>query len=83
MILGASSLVAEPTPRFAVYGTRGSFIKYGLDPQEAWLKAGETPEVGWGEDDNPGRLTLDEGRAMRSRWSVMSCPARQATIELL
>ncbi|OBX37606.1 oxidoreductase [Halomonas elongata] len=62
VILGASSLVAEPTPRFAVYGTQGSFVKYGLDPQEAWLKAGETPEEGWGVDDSPGRLTLDEGQ---------------------
>ncbi|MDN3526225.1 oxidoreductase [Halomonas sabkhae] len=60
--LSASSLIAEPTPRFAVHGTRGSFTKYGLDPQEDWLKAGATPEPGWGVDETPARLMLDEGQ---------------------
>ncbi|MDI5986233.1 oxidoreductase [Halomonas sp. M4R5S39] len=59
--LQASSLVAEPTPRFAVHGTRGSYVKYGLDPQEGWLKEGRAPSPGWGEDPLPGRLTLREG----------------------
>ncbi|WP_108445813.1 oxidoreductase [Halomonas denitrificans] len=58
--LRASSLVAEPTPRFRVHGTRGSFVKYGRDPQEAWLKAGQSPTPGWGVDASPGTLTLDE-----------------------
>lgn len=40
VFLSASSLVAEPRPRFAVHGTGGSFVKYGLDPQEAALKLG-------------------------------------------
>ncbi|MBB3189628.1 oxidoreductase [Halomonas cerina] len=61
VILGASALVAEPTPRFRVHGTRGSFVKYGLDPQEAWLGAGQVPEPAWGVDSQPGFLTLDEG----------------------
>ncbi len=59
--LQASSLVAEPTPRFRVHGTRGSFVKYGVDPQEAWLKAGLAPTSGWGVDVSPGTLTLDTG----------------------
>ena len=59
--LQASSLVAETTPRFAGYGTRGSSVKYGLDPQEGWLKDGRTPSPGWGEDPLPGCLTLGEG----------------------
>lgn len=58
--LQASSLVAEPTPRFRVHGTRGSFVSYGLDPQEAWLRAGRRPVPGWGEAATPGTLTLDE-----------------------
>ena len=33
----------EPRPRFAVHGSGGSFVKYGLDPQEAQLKAGMDP----------------------------------------
>ena len=32
-------------------GTRGSFVKYGIDPQEDMLKAGMTPDAkGFGED---------------------------------
>jgi len=41
--LTCSTLVAQPRPRFAVHGTAGSFVKYGLDPQEAQLKAGMDP----------------------------------------
>ncbi|MFC2992598.1 oxidoreductase [Halomonas tibetensis] len=59
--LQASSLVAEPTPRFRVHGTRGSYVKFGLDPQEAWLRAGRVPTPGWGDDPLAGRLTLAEG----------------------
>ncbi|MFY0991076.1 oxidoreductase [Halomonas sp. C05BenzN] len=68
--LQAGSLVAEPTPRFAAYGTQGSYVKYGLDPQEAWLKAGRAPAPGWGEDPVPGRLTLKgegDGATLESR----------------
>ncbi len=39
-ILSASLLAAAARPRFAVQGTRGSFVKRGLDPQEQWLKDG-------------------------------------------
>lgn len=56
--LQASALVAEPTPRFAVHGTQGSYVKYGLDSQEARLKAGEMPSPQWGIDDYDGTLTL-------------------------
>ncbi|WP_416137677.1 oxidoreductase [Halomonas sp. HK25] len=58
--LQASSLVAEPTPRFRVHGTRGSYVTFGLDPQEAWLKAGKAPAPGWGDDPQAGRLMLAE-----------------------
>lgn len=55
--LSAGTLVAEPTPRFRLHGTQGSYVKYGLDPQEDHLKAGEVPAPQWGED-RPGTLTL-------------------------
>ncbi|MDN6297810.1 MAG: oxidoreductase [Halomonas sp.] len=58
--LSASSLAAESTPRFRVHGTRGSYVTYGLDPQEAWLKQGHTPTPQWGVDPSPGSLCLDE-----------------------
>ena len=51
-VLHASALVPALGPRFAVHGTLGSFVKYGLDPQEPMLKAGRTPlQSGFGEDD--------------------------------
>ena len=49
--LKSSMLVREPTPRYLLHGTQGSFIKYGIDPQEDMLKAGMTPDMpGFGED---------------------------------
>ena len=36
---------AEAAPRFRVHGTHGSFVKYGLDVQEAALLAGKRPPV--------------------------------------
>ncbi|APX92446.1 oxidoreductase [Halomonas sp. 1513] len=59
--LAASALVAAETPRFRVHGTQGSYVKYGLDPQEARLKAGETPAPAWGVDLRDGSLSLAEG----------------------
>jgi scyllo-inositol 2-dehydrogenase (NADP+) len=59
-ILGASTLIAEPRPRFAVHGTGGSFVKHGLDPQEAELKAGFDPREA-GQDPRDGLLTLADG----------------------
>ncbi|WP_136248138.1 oxidoreductase [Halomonas borealis] len=59
--LQASTLVAEPSPRFLLHGTQGSYSIHGLDPQEAWMKAGGEPHEDWGVDPSPGRVTLNEG----------------------
>jgi scyllo-inositol 2-dehydrogenase (NADP+) len=49
--LKAGMLVREQSPRFILHGEEGSFVKYGMDPQEEALKRGRTPsEPGWGED---------------------------------
>ena len=64
VILHAGSLVRETPPRFQLHGSKGSFIKYGLDPQEDQLKEGMRPgDPGWGEDDPDmyGALTIDAG----------------------
>jgi scyllo-inositol 2-dehydrogenase (NADP+) len=63
-LLRASMLAHPLAPSFAAHGTKGSFIKYGLDPQEAALKAGGTPaDANW--DVEPpelyGKLTTAEG----------------------
>ena len=55
VLLSASCLVSGGSPRFAVHGTQGSYVKYGLDTQEGQLKRGETPGcAGWGHDPLPG-----------------------------
>jgi predicted dehydrogenase len=63
-LLRGSMLAASPGPTFAVHGTKGSFMKYGVDPQEEALKSGRTPdESHW--DREPlamyGTLTTPEG----------------------
>jgi scyllo-inositol 2-dehydrogenase (NADP+) len=61
--LRSSSLIAAPRPRFAVHGTTGSFVKHGLDPQEAQLKTGMQPsDAGFGVDECDGTLTRPDGR---------------------
>ena len=63
-ILRASMLAASPGPSVAVHGTGGSFIKYGVDSQEAALKAGRLPgEPDWDVDPPAlyGTLTTPEG----------------------
>jgi scyllo-inositol 2-dehydrogenase (NADP+) len=63
VILHGSVLTAAPAPRFAIHGTKGSYVKYGLDPQEIALRDGERPRSDredWGLDQNPGTLTLVE-----------------------
>jgi scyllo-inositol 2-dehydrogenase (NADP+) len=62
VVLGASTLVMDPRPRFAIHGTGGSFVKYGLDPQEAALKAGADPgRAGRDVPGNDGVLTTEAG----------------------
>ena len=57
-LLRSTLTAAAKGPRFVVHGTKGSFVKWGLDPQEDALKAGakfsdagfgEEPESAWGE----------------------------------
>ncbi|KAB7767835.1 oxidoreductase [Xanthomonas maliensis] len=58
VILHAGSLVADSRLRFAVHGTRGSYLKHGLDIQEDQLRGGRRPgTAGWGVDPKPGTLT--------------------------
>jgi predicted dehydrogenase len=64
VVLHAGSLVPANGLRFAVHGTRGSYVKHGLDVQESALRAGAIPgQVGWGVDARPGELheATDEG----------------------
>lgn len=57
-LLRATTTACIPGPRYVVHGTKGSYTKWGLDPQEEQIKAGiafaapgfgEEPESAWGE----------------------------------
>jgi predicted dehydrogenase len=49
--LKSSALVRERGPRYTLHGTKGSFVKYGIDPQEQALIQGETPmKLNWGAE---------------------------------
>ena len=61
-VLHASALTALAGPRFAIHGTRGSYVKYGLDTQEDQLKTGLRPgDEGFGAGNTPGVLHVLEG----------------------
>lgn len=51
VLLKCSYLVKNPGPRYSIHGEYGTFHKWGIDPQEERLKAGELP-VGdeWGTE---------------------------------
>ena len=51
-IVKSSYLVRESMPRYILHGTEGSFVKFGIDPQEQALKDGRLPgSPGWGQED--------------------------------
>jgi predicted dehydrogenase len=63
-VLRGSMLASGSAPTFVVHGTKGSFIKYGQDPQEGALKAGQTPDAPDWDRESPelfGTLTTSEG----------------------
>jgi scyllo-inositol 2-dehydrogenase (NADP+) len=76
--LASSTLVAAARSRFALHGTRASFVKHGIDPQEAVLRAGGSPDQpGYGVEDarDRGMLTLADGKGhtvptVRGDWRV-------------
>lgn len=65
VIVKSSYLVREAGPRYIIHGTEGSFVKYGLDPQEQALKEKKVPGgAGWGTEPKEwwGKLnTTQEG----------------------
>ncbi|RZJ04810.1 MAG: oxidoreductase [Brevundimonas sp.] len=55
VILNAAMVMAAPDVRFAVHGTKGSWLKSGLDTQEDQSKSGlAVGAPGWGVDPKPG-----------------------------
>jgi predicted dehydrogenase len=67
-ILHAGTVAPVPAARFTVHGTRGTYIKEGLDPQEEALKRGDRPMGGgWGHDPLAARVTTWEGERRNDR----------------
>lgn len=61
VVLNAAMLCAAPDVRFAVHGTRGSWLKSGLDVQEDQSKGGmAVGSPGWGVDPKPGTFVDGE-----------------------
>ena len=62
-ILKCSYLVKDPGPRYSLHGTNGSFHKWGIDPQEELMKAGNLPKgKDWGKEpkNDWGILTYEK-----------------------
>lgn len=61
-LVRGSYLVKEEGPRYILHGTEGSFLKPGIDPQEAMLKAGGIPgSENWGAEDPSFYGTINTG----------------------
>ena len=70
----ATMLACDNAPRFLLHGTRGSFKKYGLDPQEPALVAGaKVPRLGEGD-------WLGEDEAHWGALTVAPVPADPTTL---
>jgi predicted dehydrogenase len=67
--MNASTLAPDPRPHYRIQGTKGLYIKQGLDPQEALLRA-DKPAAGenWGLEtpEEWGTLTLWQGAESKS-----------------
>ncbi|WP_432226363.1 oxidoreductase [Enterobacter wuhouensis] len=65
IILHGTMLAAAESARYILHGTRGSYVKFGLDPQEDRLKNGERlPQEDWGYDMRDGVVTRAEGETL-------------------
>lgn len=60
--LWMSAIAAQQGPRLRVLGDRAAYTRYGLDPQEAWLRAGARPDIPhWGEEHEEAWGVLGAG----------------------
>jgi scyllo-inositol 2-dehydrogenase (NADP+) len=78
--LRSSILAAAPRSHLIVHGTRGSFVKQTVDPQELNLRRGKIPAEGpWGGEleEDWGLLTLSEnGELAQRRVPSVDCDYR-------
>ncbi len=72
----ASMLAADPAPRFRVQGTLGSYVKHGLDPQEAAMLGGARPE-----DLGSAKAWLPEAEAAWGTLTIAPDPAEPGKLD--
>jgi len=71
VVLHATTLAAHAAPRYLLHGTRGSYVKHGVDPQEDALRDGQRPGgEGWGIDPQDGELVVTAADNWTSRRNV-------------
>lgn len=62
--LKARIIACAPSHHLLLHGTAGSFVKYGMDPQEEILRSPKCPDgLSWGDD---------WGKEPRERWGTLS-----------
>jgi len=69
--LKAGMLVKELPPHFTIYGTEGSFVKYGLDVQEGDLRADKRP------------LDNTWGREPKALWGILNTVDKRQKVKSL
>ena len=78
--LRCSTVAQQSAPRYVIHGTTGSFVKHGLDPQEAALAEGTSPDdPAWGADTPARYGTLTRTDHDASTQQVPTIPGRYQT----
>ena len=63
-LVRARIIAFAPGPHFLIHGAKGSFVKYGADPQEARLRGEDVPQgTDWG---------AHWGEELESQWGTLS-----------
>jgi len=74
-LLRSSYLVREPGPRFILHGTAGSYLKWGVDPQEEMMNQGAVPgSEDWGMEPESawGRINTEfNGTRLQGAYPTM------------
>lgn len=75
VILQSAWIVKKSGPHFQVHGSKGSFIKYGLDTQEGDLKRGIRPgHPNWGKDKEEWYAQLTLGQELEAESRIETIP---------
>jgi predicted dehydrogenase len=75
-MLRARIIAFAPGPHFLLHGTKGSFLKSGMDPQEERLRSGKIPPgKNWGADWG------EEPEELGGTLSVVGEPSRKIKSE--